>query len=115
MLDYPTFKKHMTEIVQAIRFYEGIDDFCRERYPRDDLAIRTPTLIDTAIDLLEHLMDDKKGKWIEYYVYETDCGKRNRIVIIDEQRIQLYSIEALYDILTFYTQDSKSIDMKNKE
>ena len=60
----------------------------------------TECLSKACLRILEEAMDDEPHQWIEYYIYETDFGKRDLECTLDNKPIKLRNVNDLYDLLT---------------
>lgn len=100
MLDKDTFIKYMKEIIKQYdtieELYECLDKFfgatC-EGLISNIMSVWLP------IRILTDAMNDT-NEWIEYYIYECDCGRSVGEVFIDDEEVKLETLEQLYDIIT---------------
>lgn len=97
MITYEIFKKYLSKIVIK---YKKMNDVDTALY-KAGCTIDYPTCIDEAINLLELLVDDK-SKWINYWVFELECGEKyyDGCVTIDDKNVPLKTIEDLWECIT---------------
>ena len=52
------------------------------------------------IDMLEEIMDDK-SEWIQYWLYELDCGTKYKpgCITFSDKNVKLKTLDDLWDIL----------------
>jgi hypothetical protein len=83
--------------------YDAIDklynDFTR-LFGNFDGAVSEVMSVDLPIKILAEVMDDK-DEWIEYFIYECDCGREKKeIKWWDEEKTEFIETpEQLYDII----------------
>ncbi len=96
MLTYGQFEKCMNEIVAADK---KLDEIFKALHGGN--GIFDCSAIGTAIELLSLLMDDSED-WIEFWVYEQECGAKwdeNTASEADGTPIICKTVRQLYDFL----------------
>ena len=100
MLDKNTFIKYMDEIVKQ---YDAIEELyeCIDKVfgATCEGLIANIMSVSLPIKILANAMNDTNG-WIEYYIYESDCGRSTGEVYIDDEEIKLGTVEDLWNLLT---------------
>ena len=100
MLDKDTFIKYMNEIIKQYdtieELYECLDKFFGATC---EGLISNIMSVSLPIKILADAMNDTNG-WIEYYIYESDCGRSTDEVFIDDKEIKLETPDDLWNILT---------------
>lgn len=100
-IKYEDFKTAMNEIVKLRSFEDKLHDLCREMYDIFDCELSFPTMIDTVVLLLKIATNDT-DEWIDYWVYELDCGKdytEGAVRYTDGEIIPLATVDDLWAIL----------------
>lgn len=98
---YKQFQKDMAPILQYQHDYDenikALGIIYKESFVTPYLGTN---LLDAYILLLEEKYNDK-NKWISYFVWECDLGKKPQDIYIDDiPVITLNSLERLYSIIT---------------
>lgn len=100
MLDKDTFVKYMNEIIKQYdaieELYESIDKVFGVT---GEGLIANIASVSLPIKILVDAMNDT-DEWIEYYIYEGDCGRSTGKVFIDDKEIKLEMPEDLWELLT---------------
>lgn len=104
-ITFEQFEKHLKDIAATLELQENILLLSRDynKTHMDEFQLWFPSLVDNVIKLLSSLTNDT-GEWIEYWVYELECGKKaEKYNITDENDIPipLSSIEDLWNLLIF--------------
>lgn len=73
-IDYKDFEKHLQDVIDIINLQDNISKLGSE-FGGSEYDFLFPTLTDNVIVLLTSLTNDKY-KWIEYFIYELDCGEK---------------------------------------
>lgn len=99
MLDKDTFINYMNEIIDQYdtiaELYESIDKI----FGIGDGIISQVMSVSLPIKILADVMNDTSG-WIEYYIYECDCGRSVNKVLIDDKEVAFETLEDLWNVLT---------------
>jgi hypothetical protein len=108
MLKYKEFKK----AVKAIKYQMKHDKECSKAFevilPDSMITFYDNfDVIQAVIDLLTITMDDKYSL-IESFIYETNFGKKDIVMEIDGEEVQLNSIRSLYGMLLYFNDDKKT-------
>jgi hypothetical protein len=112
MLKYKEFKK----AVKAIKNQMKHDKECSKAFkvilPNDSVSFYDNNYLHQAIiDLLTITMKDEH-ELIEMFIYETDFGKKDIELKIDDEEVQLNSIRSLYGSLLYFNDDNIAEDNK---
>lgn len=92
-LDKGKFEFYMNVLINEIEKQGKL----REIY-NSDCEFISDRLIDSYVELLDLIMDDK-GKWVDYYMWETNFGEKDLGVFINDEKVKLKTIEDLYNII----------------
>lgn len=100
-ISYTEFSTYIQEIVKLHKFEQALCKLC---IGLNDgfTSICLPPIIDLSIKLLTKLSGDSQN-WIEYWVYELDCGEIERVnesvQYMDGSFIQMRTIEDLWNVI----------------
>lgn len=101
-IQYKEFEKHLNNIKRLMSFEDSLRSICNQAYHDNlDCEIHFPTLIGDVIDLLVNATDDR-NEWIEYWVYELDCGENyedGMITDANKNIIKLKTVEDLWNCI----------------
>ena len=53
---------------------------------------------ETSVKILEEHFQDK-SEWVNWFIFETEFGTKNRIVTFDGKEVDISSVQKLYDFL----------------
>ena len=99
MLNKDTFVKHIYEIIDQYDTVEELYESIDKIFGISDGIISQVMSVSLPVKILADAMNDTNG-WIEYYIYESDCGRSTGKVFIDNKEIKLETPEDLWNILT---------------
>ena len=99
MLDKDTFINYMNEIIDQYDTVEELYESIDKIFGVGDGIISQVMSVSLPVKILADVMNDTGG-WIEYYIYESDCGHSTGEVFIDDEEIKLETPEDLWNILT---------------
>lgn len=94
-----TFKRYMKSVKETYDFENAINDVLR-KYGADGYII-PPSCMDATTELLSLIFEDD-DRWIDYFVYELEFGKKYRegtVARADDYNIPLATDEDLYNLL----------------
>lgn len=94
-------KKHFVEIIKELVQLRKDADNLHEAFKvfnPDFNFISLGRCEDLIVKNLEYSMDDT-SQWISYWLYETDCGKKNMGVTIDGKKVPMKTAENLFDCI----------------
>ena len=100
-MDKAKFVEAINNICKALEFERELRNLCY-KYIGLVMVDGQLTCTDSLIAALAVIFEDR-GKWIDYYVYDLDCGKKYRAgMTIDKNgnSIDLSTPEKLYELLT---------------
>lgn len=100
MISEKKFCRIMSKIRNSWEYQDKLNDFFRNNDV--DGYLFQPDCIDQAIELLEYIFHDDKNKWISYFIFELEFGKKYKhgmIIGADGTDIELSSPSQLYDFL----------------
>ena len=96
------FKKVMKDLKEQSRIDSKVSAAFNVILPNDWTTNVENILFETIIGILENAFDDK-GKWIEYYIWELDFGRKNDSLKCwdkNDVEIPLTTVDDLYRLLT---------------
>lgn len=104
-LSLDEFKKYIGRIKTVEDFEDDLSSLsykfnCTNRC-MEESYFSFPTLVQTTIDLIGFIMEDK-GDWISYWIYELEYGKKyfdGCISYENGENIKLETVEDLYNFL----------------
>jgi hypothetical protein len=91
-------KEAVEKFIKIYKQKELLIDKLQELFGFTDRVMLYDTLFameDLSIELVEEIVDDK-GKWIEWFVYENDCGEKEHEA---GRRDNLKKIKTVDDLL----------------
>ena len=100
MLDKETFVNCLNKIMkQYDAINELYDDFTR-LFGNFEGMVSEVVSVDLPIKILAEAVDDK-DEWIEYFIYECDCGRWKKEIKWwdEEKKLIIETPEQLYDII----------------
>lgn len=101
-IEYKNFEKHLNNVKKILELENSLIDVCNQAYHNNmDCDIQFPSLVDDVINLLSIATDDKDG-YIEYWIYELDCGDEYRDGMItdkDNKVLKLKTVEDLWNCI----------------
>ena len=103
-INYEEFERHLKDVISITELSNDIYELGRKYYRENrvgDFSWEFPDLTYNVVELLEKLTNDKCG-WIEYWVYELECGKKAEEYGVKDEagnQIPLTSISDLWNIL----------------
>ena len=99
-LTYEEFEQRFAIIVNFMQEREKRGILLRDLYP-EGYVVDTygDKLLDEYISLLSSNVGDL-CEWISYYVWETDLGKKEFAVSINDIKIPFTTVKDLYDAIT---------------
>ena len=97
------FRKELGKIRSIVREFEECDGKIGVLFGRDAIAEnifrqQVSRSVDLAITYLSELSDDK-GEWIQWFVYECDCGRMPKSAFIDKVEMPCRSAADLWEII----------------
>lgn len=103
-IDFDTFKKHLSDVVNFSKLNDNIFKAVREYNENtEDIAeLFLPGLVGNVVDLLEIMTNDTEDRWIGYWAFELDCGENYEDGMVTEENgdiIKLKTIEDLWELL----------------
>lgn len=98
MLDKDTFINHMNEIIEQYDTIEELDKCFYDMFGGSKGKISEIMSVSLPIKILADAMNDSDD-WIDYYVYECDCGRTIREILIDDEKVKFETVEDLWNIL----------------
>ena len=101
MLEKETFTKYMNEIIKQYDTIDELyDDFTR-LFGNFEGIVSEVMSVSLPINILSEAMEDT-DQWIEYFVYECDCGRTGRMRVQNESGdyIPFETVEDLWKVLT---------------
>lgn len=99
MLDKDTFIKYMNEIIDQYYVIEELYESIDKIFGISDGIISQAMSVSLPVKILADAMNDTSG-WIEYYIYECDCGRSTGEVFIDDEEVKLETLDDLWNVLT---------------
>ncbi len=104
ILTYNEFQDYINDIIRIRKLEESIINVC-VKYNRDDIQLgyaefQFPTLENDLVNLLMTATHDE-NEWIDYWLYELDCGQNYEIgkITIDNKPVALQTIQDLWDLI----------------
>lgn len=106
MLSYTKFKKHLNNIKKLRDLNYKTAEFSRKLDKNSYGIYIFDKAIDDLVELLTDVMDDKY-KYIDYYIYEIDWGKKGKdcITFASGEKVSLYTVRQLYDFIIENNED----------
>lgn len=103
MITFEEFNRYMTALKDEEELQDKLTDAVSEYNRKQNMCIHLviPSQDHLIVDLLTKILDDK-SKWISYWVYELDCGRKYKdgsITDKDGSVIKLKTIEDLWNLL----------------
>lgn len=124
-ITYDEFEKYLKEIESIMRLTDALIDIevnFHDKAKDKEFSLWFPTMVDSVITLLAKVFDDKE-KWIDYWVWELDCGKEYKDGMVTERdgsNIPLKTPSDLWNLLMRNLDDTtvcehyKEVDEKRR-
>lgn len=92
------FEKAINTIENIYKLNDSIDKV----FKVEGFCTFTFEIIDSIINILEIHFNDTENKWIDYWIYELDFGKKakDNSVMLNNVNVPIKTVEDLYNILT---------------
>lgn len=101
MLDKDTFIRYMNEITDQYYVIEELYESIDKIFGISDGIISQVMSVSLPVKILADAMNDTNG-WIEYYIYECDCGRNGKDMIWEneDKPVPFCTVEDLWNVLT---------------
>ena len=98
MLNKDTFINCINEIIAQYDAIEELYESIDKIFGIGGGKISEVMSVSLPVKILADAMNDTGG-WIEYYIYECDCGRSTGEVFIDDEEIKLETPEDLWECI----------------
>jgi len=93
-LTYEEFDKYVQNAINDMDHLESLYDYYSEKVLDKMFDHRR-----IYLEMLEVMCGDTGG-WIDYYIYETDCGKKDMEITINDEIFIMKNTKDLYDMIS---------------
>ena len=103
MIPFEEFEKDMEVILDFVNESDRWNEALQSLMPESSILMDFGfNLLDAFVDKVESSFPyTASSEWINYYLYECNCGKTPMTVSYDNKDIKLDSIEKLYEIMNY--------------
>ena len=106
-------KKDFIEVLNNIQYQEDKDQKLSKFLSNNDyvdghiVGSFSEPLMSTTIKLLSLFFEDgafnkKNDTWLEWFIYENDCGKKKMLCFMDNIEYKITDAEEMYDFLILW-------------
>jgi len=99
-ITYEEFDKYLKDIEAIMRLNDSIIDVEDEFHKKTkdkSFTLLFPTMAESVVSLLSKIFNDK-DEWIDYWVWELDCGKKYKDGMVKEKDGSIIPLKTVSDL-----------------